>query len=94
MQELAAGDGPDDHERLGAGSDLLGKRRVQGLMGNVFFAGEEAQERAALLGDVVADGAAEHGITGFEGIQNGAGRDLACNVQLNVTFDLSESAQM
>ena len=37
--------------------------------------GEEAEERAALFGGVVADGAAEHGVVGFEGVEYGFYRD-------------------
>ena len=48
----------------------------------VFFAYEEAQEGAALVGGVVADGAAEHGVTGFERVECGAegdgGGDVEC----------------
>jgi len=36
---------------------------------DVFHVGEEAQEGAALEGDVVADGAAELGVEGFEGVE-------------------------
>lgn len=41
-------------------------------MGEVLFAGEKAEEGAALQGDVVADGAAKDGIAGFERIEDGA----------------------
>ncbi len=34
--------------------------------------GEEAEEGAALEGDLVADGAAQHGVGGFEGVEGGA----------------------
>ena len=51
----AAGHGPDDQERLGAPNHRLGQRRVGRLVGQVLLAGEEPQERPALLRDVVAD---------------------------------------
>ena len=41
----------------------------------VFLADEEAEEGAALFGDVVADGAAEHGVTGLEGVEDGGDGD-------------------
>src|SRR5271156_3856413 len=63
-------------------------------MRNVFLAGEEAQEGAPLLGDVVADGAAQHGIAGFESIQDGAGSNRARDVQLDISFDAREGAEM
>ena len=48
--------------RFFACGDFGWERSVPGFVGEVFGAGEEAQKRAALLGIVVADGAAEHGI--------------------------------
>jgi len=66
MQEKAGGsaarDGAYDEQRLLAGSDGVGQRGVGRFVRDVFRAGEEAEERAALLGDMVANGAAEHGI--------------------------------
>jgi len=49
-------------------------------VGPVFFADEETEEGAALLGDVVSDGVAEHGVGGFEGVEDrgdgGGGGDV------------------
>lgn len=50
-------------------------------MGEVLFAGKEAEEGSALLGGVVADGSAEHGVGGFDGVEDGA---LGCG-----SFDLN-----
>ena len=61
-RNLAAGDGTDYKKGLGACGYFGGKQRVPRFVGEVFGAGEEAQERAALLGIVVADCAAKHGI--------------------------------
>src|SRR5947209_11628322 len=58
---LAAGNGPDDDKRLLPRRDRVGQWGVRRLMGQVLLAGEEAQERTALLRNVVADGAAQHG---------------------------------
>jgi hypothetical protein len=41
-------------------------------VGDVFFAGEEADQGAALVGNVIADRAAEHWIAGLERVENGA----------------------
>lgn len=66
MQEKASGsaarDGAYDEQRLLAGSDGIGQRGVGGFVREIFRAGEEAEERAVPLGDMVANGAAEHGI--------------------------------
>ena len=69
---LAAGYGAEDDEGFGAADDGGGEGRVDGVVGEVLLAGEEAQEGAALEGDVVADSAAEHGVGGFEGVESGA----------------------
>jgi hypothetical protein len=68
---LAAGDGADNQKGLLAGDDGVRERGVRRFVGEVFFAGEEAEERAALMGDVIADGAAEHRILALEGIEDG-----------------------
>jgi hypothetical protein len=39
-------------------------------VGEVFFSGEEADERAAKPGGVIADGAFKHGIADFESVKN------------------------
>ena len=46
-------------------------------MGDVGFAGEEAQEWAARERAVLADGAAERGVTRFESVEEGALGGLA-----------------
>ena len=69
---LAAGYGADYQEGFFACDDIGGERGVPGFVGEVFGAGEEAEEWAALQGIVVADGAAEHGIAGFQFIQDRA----------------------
>ena len=48
---LAAGYGPNDQKRLGPGRDRVRQWGVRRLMGQVLLAGEEPQERSALLGD-------------------------------------------
>ena len=69
---LAAGDGADDQEGFFAGNDLGGQCEVGSFVGEIFGAGEEAQEGAALQRVMVADGAAQHGIGRLEGIQDRA----------------------
>src|SRR5438445_3278288 len=59
LAPLTARDGPDNDERLFAGRDRIGQWGVWRLVGEVLFAGEEAQaqktqKRRALLGVVVA----------------------------------------
>src|SRR5712692_402341 len=63
---LPSGNGPDDDKGLLSGRDSIGQWGVRRLMGQILLTGEEAQERPALLCDVVADGTAQHGIAGLE----------------------------
>ena len=63
-------------------------------MGQVLLAGEEAQERPALLCDVVADGAAQHGIAGLERVEDRALRDLSLDLEHQLAADVRQVAQM
>ena len=63
-------------------------------MGEVFGAGEEAKERAALLRIVIADGAAEHGIAGFEFIQDRTQGGWNGEFESDLAVDVSQCAEM
>jgi hypothetical protein len=63
-------------------------------MGKVFRTGEETQERPALLGHMVADGPAKHGIGRFQGIEHGTDRDRSVYVEDNFVIDASKSAEV
>src|SRR5271156_128969 len=45
----------DNEERLGFVHDCVGQRGIRWFMGKVLRAGEESQERPALVGDVITD---------------------------------------
>jgi len=89
-EALPAGDGPDDDERLLPGRDGVGERSVGRFVGEILFAGEEAQERPALLRDLVADGAAQHRIPGLESIKHRALRNRAFDVELHFVADVRQ----
>jgi len=91
---LAAGDRADDEERFCAGRDFFWERRVRRVVGEILLAGVEADEVAALAGGVVADGAAEHGVAGFQGVEDGAQRDGWGNVELDLAGDAGEGFQV
>lgn len=55
---LTAGDGADDEKRLFSAGDGVGKKGVGRFVREIFLAGEEANERAALAACVIAQGAA------------------------------------
>ena len=91
---LAAGDSADDQEGFSAGCDFFWERRVWRVVGEILLAGVEADEVAALAGGVVADGTAEHGVAGFQGVEDGAQRDRWGNVELHLAGDAGEGFQV
>src|SRR5688572_18000940 len=74
--ELAPGHGAHDQERLGSACNGLGEWGLRRVVGQVLLAREEAHERPALVGELVTDGTAEHGIPLLERVENRAKRRL------------------
>jgi hypothetical protein len=64
------------------------------LVRKIFFAGEEAQEGAALLCNVVADCALQHGISRLKRVQHGALRDRSFDFEFNFVADVSERTKV
>jgi hypothetical protein len=91
---LAAGNGPDDEKGLFPRCDGVGQRGIRRLKGVVFPASEEAQERTALLGDMIADRAAQHRILGLEGVEHGTLSDRTFDVELHFRTDARQRPQM
>ena len=94
VRPLAAGNSPDDEQWFGTGCDFLGERRVGRLIGEILLTGVEADEVAALTSGVVADGAAEHRVAGFQRVEDGSQRDGGGDVELHLAGDLGESFQV
>src|SRR6267154_2607063 len=90
----APGDGAYNQQRLFPGHHGVGQRGVRRFVGQILFACEEAQEWAALLRDVIANGAMQHRILGLERIDHRAHRWLAGDFELHFTADASEPAQV
>jgi hypothetical protein len=63
-------------------------------MRKVFLAGEEAQEWAPLLGDLVADCPAEHWVLGFQCVQDGALRRPSLKAEAYFGSDSGQCSQM
>src|SRR5947209_9936523 len=63
-------------------------------MRQVLLAGEKSQECAALLGNMIADGAAQHGVAPFQSIEDRALCHRALDVQLHFIANLRQVAQM
>ncbi len=91
---LPAGNSPNDDEGLGPRRDDLWQRGIGRFVGQILLTGEEAQERTALLRDLVADRTAQHRIAGLEGVQDRALRDWALDVNLQLAPDLRQGAEM
>jgi hypothetical protein len=92
--QRSAGNGAYDKKRLGTGTNGLRKRSVGRFVRKILRTGEETQEWPALLRDMVADGAAKHGIRRLEGIQHGTDRDRPIHVEDDFVIDSSKSAKM
>src|SRR2546426_3642906 len=93
---LAAGDRPDDEKGLRPRRDRVGERGIGRLVGQVPLAREKSQERPPLLGDVIADRPAQHGIAGLEGVEHRAPSDrpLPGDVERHLAFDLRQRPQV
>src|SRR5437763_16636577 len=75
FKPLPSGDCSYDQEGFFARDYWVGQGGVGAFVGEIFLAGEEAQEGAALPGAVIADRALEHWIALFQGVEHGALRD-------------------
>lgn len=91
---LASGDGPYDEKRFLAGRDLFGQWSIGRFVGKILLAGEETQEGAALPSNLIADGAAEHGIAKFERIQRGSLRGRTFDLDLDLAAHARQRSQM
>jgi hypothetical protein len=63
-------------------------------MGQILSAGEEPQERSALLRHVVADRALQHRISRLEFIEHRTDRNLTLNLELHLFVNLRQRSQM
>src|SRR5260370_1483273 len=79
------GDGPDDQQRLLPRYHGVGQRCIRRFVRQILLACEEAQEGTALLRDVIANGPAQHGILGLEGIYHPTHSALAAAFHLHFT---------
>ena len=63
-------------------------------MGQIFLAGEEPQERPALLRDLVADRPAQHGIASLERVEDRSQRDRAVELKFYFAADVRQRSEM
>jgi len=91
---LPAGNGADDEEGLFPRRDRLREWSVRRLVGQVFLASEESQKRPPLQRIVVANRAAQHGITGLERVEDRPLRDGTFDLKFDLATHASQCSQV
>jgi len=91
---LAARHRADDQVRFGPGGDGLGQRGVRLLVRQVLLAGEEPDERPALPGPLVTDGAAQHRVPGLQGVEHRALGDLPRDLEFHLAVNAGQRPQV
>jgi hypothetical protein len=91
---LAPGDCADHNERLLAGCDLIGQLHVGRIVREVLLASKKSQEGPALQRIVIANGAAQHGITCLEGVEHRALSNRAVDFERHLAADMRQISQM
>src|SRR6266403_1183394 len=84
-QKLPSRNGADNDKRLLPRRHRVGQRGIWRLMGQILLAGEEAQERPALLRNLVADRPAQHRKAGLERVEDRPQCQLAVELKLYFT---------
>src|SRR5437879_5180920 len=91
---LSSGDCAHDKEWLVALHDRVGQGSVGRFVGNVFAAGEEADERATLERVVFANCAAQHGVFRFERVENRFHSRRSIKIEMYLIANLRERTQV
>jgi hypothetical protein len=94
LDTLAPGNGPDNDKRLLPRRYRVGQRSIRRLMGQILLAGEESQERTALLRDLLSDRPAQHRIASLKRVEDRPQRQLAVDLKLYFTADVRQRSQM
>ena len=84
----------DDKERLFPRGNLVGQLHIPRFERVIFATREEAQERAALLRSMIANGATQHRISKLKRIDDGANRRHPFDLNLNFGLRLREPLQV
>ncbi len=93
-RRLASRNRPYDEKRLCSGRDRIGQQCVRRLVRKIFLASEEAQERPALQGNVIADGPPQHGIASLKHVQRRAQCDRASDLDDHFGTNMRKRSQM
>jgi hypothetical protein len=93
-RQLTARDRTDNQKRFFPRRNCLGQRSVGRFVGEIFLASKKAQKRSPLQGAVVADGAAQHGITDLKRVEDGTLRDRTCDFDFDFASNVGKGAKM
>src|ERR1051326_6035788 len=93
-RRLASGYGADDEEGFFAGCDGFGQWCLGRFVREILFAGEEADESAASASVMISDGAAQHRVTAFKCVQDGALCNGPVNFQGHFAINAGQIPQM
>src|ERR1044071_5483606 len=93
-QILPASNRSNHDKRLLAGSHCFRQRSIRGIMGHIFLTRKEAQESAALFCVMVANGSAQHRITGFKRIKHRALGDWAFYRKCHLGIGMCQRSQV
>jgi len=91
---LASGNRSDDQKRLFPRRDSVRQWSVRRLVGKILLAGEESQERPALLRNMIADRTAQHGIPGLKSIEHRPLRNRTLDLECRLAAGMGQRSQM
>jgi hypothetical protein len=91
---LASSDRPDNQKRFFPRRNRIRQRGVWRFVGEIFLAGEEAQEGAPLLCDLIANRAPQHRIARLERIEHRTLRDRPLDLELHFAVDVRQGAKV
>jgi hypothetical protein len=86
MQVSASRHGANYEERLNTGNDFVRQWSLRRLVGQIFFACVESDERTASQRDVVANGPAKHRMARFESVEHRPQRSRRLDFKLHLTL--------
>ncbi len=84
----------DNKQRFAALGDRVGQGLVRRIVGEVLAAGEKPEECPAPARGVVADGPAQHGVTGLEGVEHRTDRHGTLDLNLHLAVHAGEGPQV
>src|SRR5260370_41171782 len=91
---LAAGHRANDQKGLLPRYDGVGQGAIGRVERQILLAREVAHQRSPLLGGLISDRPAKHGVAGFERIKDGLRRCLSLDLERHLAFDLDQIPQM